>query len=738
MKNIRIGNDIKVIWSIFDKEGNPYPLVKDIKLTLKCGNYSLDIEDYSIEDNTISFIFYGMSQINTGTYMLTLVENNDEIGMQTLDFCKVFKLVASSCEETNEDTLNPHIETIELDSKLNLAFVSGGSSEPVMTTYEELFQLYENNNLVPGQKYRFPYTLKLNENDNYKSAGHVFDIIITAISNGHFDTNVVADFNADDTYIADNLMSANLLTALKIEYCFDAREFNNPYNVYNINYGVITRMTDSFGNSFPYDFMNMQFKAYVAYDFFNLPYLYFADDEVFFADGEDVWCYTFSTLNYNYDEGYYDVYNNNPIFVGNIYNIVDTREFDTVWNDDNFNCVGGNVFYVMTEYDEAPNQHDIELNSTRYCTFGYYNYDNKFNGCYGNIVVSMEKCDNKYVSTSILNTLYDNYLYGVDNSFLKEVGYTTLEWVTALNATSLFDSKIINSGWGKYAGEPLLSILLNYDYGEAMHIFASSFLNLNAVSTVKIYDSMNITVENTLSCNEDYDNIEIIESYNIRFGVENFFEILHIDNCDTICVGNKNGENLKLYNSFNVNIGNRNMQIYLNKVGDTNIGNNNYITIYGQNYDNITSVNILNNSEVYLNSNEIEAAEDSMGLMVIGLTVDCSIFEYAPEETDASLNLRNVTINNSSQVYIYGNVKYYMHNMSISNSGINDVLIPYDWFSSFDEINLPPIEFINYQAYDESTLAQLINDVYWAKVVKNKVTFMNARTEQLETYVLHI
>lgn len=738
MKNIRIGNDIKVIWSIFDKEGNPYPLVKDIKLTLKCGNYSLDIEDYSIEDNTISFIFYGMSQINTGTYMLTLVENNDEIGMQTLDFCKVFKLVASSCEETNEDTLNPHIETIELDSKLNLAFVSDGGCEPVMTTYEELFQLYENNNLVPGQKYRFPYTLKLKENDNYKSAGHVFDIIITAISNGHFDTNVVADFNADDTYIADNLMSANLLTALKIEYCFDAREFNNPYDIYDTNYGVITRMTDSYGNSFPYDFMNMQFKAYVAYDFFNLPYLFFAESEDE-QNFEDVWCYTFSTLYYNYDEGYYDVLNNNPIFVGNIYNIVDTREFDRVWNDEYFACVGGNVFYIMSEYDEDPNQHDIELNLTGYCTFGYYNYGNKFSECYYNMVANMNDCDIKKVNNSILIEMYENNLNSVDYSLLKDIGYTTFEYISTLYATGISDSKIMNSSWSGYNGESPLSVLLNYDYGSGMHIYASQYLNLNSVSAVKIYDSASITVENGLYCYEsDDDNIEIKESYYMRFGVNNGFNILRIDNCNSICVGNINEDNFRLYDCYNVNIGNRNTHIYLSKVVDTNIGNENYISIHGHHDGNIASVNILNNSEVYLNTNEIAASEDSDGLIVYGLTVDRSIFEYSPEETDASLNLRNVTINNSSQVYIYGNVKYYMHNMSISNSGINDVLIPHNWSDNFDEINLPPIEFINYLAYDESTLAQLLDDAYWAKVVKNKVTFMNARTEQLETYVLHI
>lgn len=132
MISIRIGNDIKLVWSIFDGWGNPYPLRKEMKLTLKCRNFLYNIEDYTVEDNKITFTFFGKDQTTIGTYMLTLVENDDEVGMQTVDCCSAFRLVPTSCEQTNDndDVLNPEVIALNLTSNIDY-YTEGGGSTPI-------------------------------------------------------------------------------------------------------------------------------------------------------------------------------------------------------------------------------------------------------------------------------------------------------------------------------------------------------------------------------------------------------------------------------------------------------------------------------------------------------------------------------------------------------------------------------------------------------------------------------
>lgn len=138
MKNIRIGNDIIIGWALYDVLGNPYQLKKEFKLSLKCGNYSLDITDYTVEDNKVTFMFYGKDQTVTGVYTLTLIENDDEVGMHTVDCCKVFRMVNTSCESNDYNAINPEVESLDLHSKIDYfppvtidKELSGTSENPV-------------------------------------------------------------------------------------------------------------------------------------------------------------------------------------------------------------------------------------------------------------------------------------------------------------------------------------------------------------------------------------------------------------------------------------------------------------------------------------------------------------------------------------------------------------------------------------------------------------------------------
>ena len=98
MEKIRIGNDISVTWGIMNS-GEPYDLSgKDLKLYLSSPNrIRVEIQDFQVQGNVLSFVFYGKDQKATGIYSCTLVENEGQKGMLTVDSCNVFQLVDWSC-----------------------------------------------------------------------------------------------------------------------------------------------------------------------------------------------------------------------------------------------------------------------------------------------------------------------------------------------------------------------------------------------------------------------------------------------------------------------------------------------------------------------------------------------------------------------------------------------------------------------------------------------------------------
>lgn len=151
MRQIRIGNDIKLVWSIFDGYGQPYELKKERKLTLKCRNFLYNIEDYTVDGNKITFTFFGKDQTTVGTYILTLVENDDEVGMQTVDCCNAFRLVPTSCEQTIDNgELNPEVTSLNLTSNIDYYTEGGGGSTPITEVVVKditLSAIYDNVNL---------------------------------------------------------------------------------------------------------------------------------------------------------------------------------------------------------------------------------------------------------------------------------------------------------------------------------------------------------------------------------------------------------------------------------------------------------------------------------------------------------------------------------------------------------------------------------------------------------------
>lgn len=133
MKNIRIGNDIVVAWSIL-RDGAPFSLEgKDVTIYLKSPFKKEKVEDFSITGNRVSWTFFGKDQKALGKYALELVVNEDAEGMITTDFCGFVNLVSCSCKEGGEDDGNVATESIALTSNIYLA----GSGEGGGGSYDD-------------------------------------------------------------------------------------------------------------------------------------------------------------------------------------------------------------------------------------------------------------------------------------------------------------------------------------------------------------------------------------------------------------------------------------------------------------------------------------------------------------------------------------------------------------------------------------------------------------------------
>ena len=134
MKDTRIGNDIKVGWSIFREDGSAFSLEGlNVSLYLKSMFGRKELNDFVTTGNIIQWTFYGKDQKSTGKYSLELVINEGEKGMITTDTCDFVNLVSCSCKlQGGEDAPNVETESIELTSTLE--YVAGGSGDITIDT----------------------------------------------------------------------------------------------------------------------------------------------------------------------------------------------------------------------------------------------------------------------------------------------------------------------------------------------------------------------------------------------------------------------------------------------------------------------------------------------------------------------------------------------------------------------------------------------------------------------------
>ena len=131
------------------------------------------------------------------------------------------------------------------------------TSQLTKITYSELKALRDGAKLVPGMQYRITDYTCTTITEDTQSAGHLFDVIVTAYNRQTLNARAGAMKHEGDTYFAKSDLA-------KWQIWYDLNNDKTKYDWPDETNGkgVIYRMIDEYGNDCPYDFKNIQFKRW--------------------------------------------------------------------------------------------------------------------------------------------------------------------------------------------------------------------------------------------------------------------------------------------------------------------------------------------------------------------------------------------------------------------------------------------------------------------------------------------
>lgn len=280
--------------------------------------------------------------------------------------------LALSHKDTTDKNGEPEFQHVTQEEKdliaLTATIINGQS-----VTREELLTLINNNELIPNSSYRITNYTTTTVQTNTISAGHDFDIIVTALSSNELSEDAKCVRKAGDTYFTNAKLEA---WEIKYRIVNDTNRFGWADTVNGK--GVIYYMKDEWGNECPYDFKNIQFKK------------------------SDVFLYTFGGTTDNSLTGgcYYNTIMANIVAGSRL-----TLNFNTFGTSCSSNTFGKNCSY-NTLGDACSN--NIFGNNCVSNTFGNMCYSNTFgNNCYNNTFGN--ECDyNTFGYDCSSNTFGDN------------------------------------------------------------------------------------------------------------------------------------------------------------------------------------------------------------------------------------------------------------------------------------------------------------------------------------------
>jgi len=152
------------------------------------------------------------------------------------------------------------VEVKPADDKKSL--VIGIDSLVEEITYAELKAKRDAGHLVPGTQYRITDYQCTTTQAETQSAGHQFDIIVTADDYSVLNENAKAIQHSGDTYF-----SSSELNTWQLKYSIDNDVKKYTWADPDNGKGVIYYMKDNHENECPYDFKNIQFKRYaISFD----------------------------------------------------------------------------------------------------------------------------------------------------------------------------------------------------------------------------------------------------------------------------------------------------------------------------------------------------------------------------------------------------------------------------------------------------------------------------------------
>lgn len=115
MKKIRIHNDIHVSWGITTNGKQESLEAKTLQVQLVVYNRVIDVSDFTIKGNVVSFEFSGSQQKYCGVYTLVCRDTTNG-NLSTIDKTEAFELVPHSEEEQGTDNPNVALEVVTLNT----------------------------------------------------------------------------------------------------------------------------------------------------------------------------------------------------------------------------------------------------------------------------------------------------------------------------------------------------------------------------------------------------------------------------------------------------------------------------------------------------------------------------------------------------------------------------------------------------------------------------------------------
>ena len=137
--------------------------------------------------------------------------------------------------------------------------IKNNFSNSINISWSDLKTKRDSGKLIPGMQYRITDYVTTTVAEDTQSAGHPFDVIVTALDVNKLSETAFAIQSARDT---KGYFSNSKLAAWQLWYCLDNDTNRFDWADATNGKGVIYRLIDEYDNDCPYDFKNIQFKRY--------------------------------------------------------------------------------------------------------------------------------------------------------------------------------------------------------------------------------------------------------------------------------------------------------------------------------------------------------------------------------------------------------------------------------------------------------------------------------------------